>query len=128
MNEDEESLALVCLSDAFQSRVDGKGGVDFSLNKGESKEKKPSFWQRARATFIDETFQCVAASGILFFIIGMIVLSFMFCKECLFGIMIISACMCPFLPYYNIPLWISILLITVLGINYVHKDFTFIWK
>lgn len=126
MNADEESLSLVCYTEGLSSKVDlGKGRVDVS--KGDSKDK-PSLWQRMKRTFISETFQCISASGILIFIIGCIVISFFYCKECLFGIMVISACMCPFLPYYNIPLWISILLVTIMGINYVHRDFTFIWK
>jgi len=133
MSEDEESLALVRYGAGLSEKPAGKDWVaDVAeewarTDKAEAKQK-PSFWQRAKQTFITETFQCLTASCVLVTIIGAIVVSFFYCKECLFAIMIFSACMCPFLPYYNIPLWTSILLITILGINYVHRDFTFIWK
>ena len=39
-------------------------------------------------------FQCLTASCVT--ITGAIVLSFFYCKECLFAVMVFSACMCPF--------------------------------
>jgi hypothetical protein len=94
----------------------------------EKREQTPSLYQRFKRKFISETFQCVVASVILFVSLGLIALSYVYCQGCLIGILLISACMCPFVSYCNIPLWVSILLVTILGINLVHKDFTFIWK
>ena len=91
-------------------------------------KKEPSFVNRVKTTFINETFQCVTATMILVIVLGLIVLSYMFCQGCLVGIMLISACLCPFISYWNIPLWVSIVLVTLLGINLVHKDVIFMWK
>lgn len=94
----------------------------------DSKKPKQSLYSRLKKKFISETFQCLFASSILVVVMSLIVLSFFYCQQCLFGIMILSACLCPFMSFWNIPLWTSILLVTILGINFVHKDFTFIWK
>lgn len=94
----------------------------------DSKKPKQSLYSRLKQKFISETFQCLFASSILVVVMSLIVLSFFYCQQCLFGIMILSACLCPFMSFWNIPLWTSILLVTILGINFVHKDFTFIWK
>lgn len=91
-------------------------------------KKEPSFIRRVKTTFVNETFQCVTATMILVIVLGLIVLSYMFCQGCLVGIMLISACLCPFISYWNIPLWVSIVLVTLLGINLVHKDVIFMWK
>jgi len=115
---DLEWVGLGALKDDEES--DGVG-VD-------QKKPKPSLYTRLKQKFISETFQCLFASSVLLVVMGLIVLSFFYCQQCLLGIMLLSACLCPFMSYWNIPLWTSILLITILGINFVHKDFTFIWK
>lgn len=130
-DEDEESVPLCTLGEAVKdSAVPVALPVqsDKDPEKPELPGKKKSLTVKVKDQFVRETEKCVMASFVLFLIIGLITLSYMFCTECLFGIMIISACLCPFLPYFNIPLWISILLITTLGISFVHRNFTFIWK
>jgi hypothetical protein len=130
-NDDEESVPLCTLGEVMK---DPGVPVALPVHDGSDPEKpdpfpkKKSVAVKVKDHFVSETQQCVWASFILLLVIGMIVLSYMFCTECLFGIMIISACLCPFMPYFNIPLWISILLITTLGISFVHRNFTFIWK
>lgn len=126
--DEEESVPLCLLGEAVKD-----SGVPVASSVHEDPapvkpEPRKSVASRMKAQFIHETQQCVLASMLLLVIVGLIALSYLFCQECLFGIMIVSACLCPFLPYFNIPLWISILLITMLGISYVHRSFTFIWK
>lgn len=89
---------------------------------------KASIARRAQQRFVSETFQCVTACVVLIFVLGFVVVSFFYCQVCLFGIMVVSACLCPFMPYFNIPLWTSILLIVMLGMSYTQRPFTFIWK
>lgn len=106
-----------------------KANVDVEDPQSSKTNKKDSsFVNRVRTTFVNETFQCVTATMILVIVLGLIVLSYMFCQGCLLGIMLISACLCPFISYWNIPLWVSIVLVTLLGINLVHKDVIFMWK
>lgn len=104
------------LLDKFSEGVGGALGRDLSKPKNKidvedpqsSKPNKaePSFVNRVRTTFVNETFQCVTATMILLIVLGLIVLSYMFCQGCLVGIMLISACLCPFISYWNIPLWV----------------------
>jgi len=131
MNKCEENVNLL-------SQFEGLGfGMGLTSNKDDDEahvnppftsDVRPTFYQRAKRKFISETFQCVVASAILCVSLGLIALSYVYCQPCLLGIVLVSACMCPFVSYCNIPLWVSILLVTILGINLVHKNFTFIWK
>lgn len=131
MNYDDDTAPLRGDLEGFGTRV-GLGALkDDEQIDGVSvdhKKPKPSLYTRLKQKFISETFQCMFASSVLLVVMGLIVLCFFYCQQCLFGIMLLSACLCPFMSFWNIPLWTSILLVTVLGINFVHKDFTFIWK
>jgi len=69
--------------------------------------------------------------GMLLFTILLLVLclaSFMFCQECLFGILIISACLCPFFHPLNAPLWLAIVLLTVGGWSFTTGALSISWK
>jgi hypothetical protein len=44
------------------------------------------------------------------------------------GILILSACLCPWIPYFNIPLWVSIAMLLVLGFHFTNKVFTLMWE
>jgi magnesium-transporting ATPase (P-type) len=128
-NDDEEvEVALVCA----KTSLDEVNNIQFihdEKNFNENKkEKNEPLWKRFQRQFVSETFQCVGALFILIVVLGLIVLSFFYCQICLFGIMVFSACMCPYISYFNIPLWTSILLIVILGMAYTNRPFTFIWK
>jgi hypothetical protein len=58
-----------------------------------------------------ETCQCILAVSVLTLVIGGCFFSYFYCKLCLMGVIIASACLCPWIPYFNIPLWIGILLL-----------------
>lgn len=125
------------LIDKLSEGVSSALGTDLSRVKhvdvenpqsSKTQKREPSFLKRVKTTFVNETFQCVTATMILVIVLGLIVLSYMFCQGCLLGILLISACLCPFISYWNIPLWVSIVLVTILGINIVHKDVIFMWK
>ena len=56
--------------------------------------------------------------GVMCLVILCLVLSlvfYMICPRCLFGVLIFSACLCPFLHPMNAPLWLAIVLLTVSG-------------
>lgn len=130
-SDDDVEVALVCptqtLGELERTKADQS---DYSVlpSDGAKNKKKVSTWKRVQRKFVSETFQCVISLVLLFVMIGSIVLSYMYCRVCLFGIMVISACLCPFMPYFNIPLWTSILLIVILGMTYTQRPFTFIWN
>lgn len=113
----EVEVALVCPTQTLEGVPEPKGGT-----------KKDSSIKKMKRKFISETQQFVLSILVLTVVLGLVVLSYFFCPMCLFGIMVMSACLCPFLPYFNIPLWTSIVLIIVLGMTYTQRPFTFIWK
>lgn len=54
--------------------------------------------------------------------------SFAYCQECLFGILIISACLCPFFHPLNAPLWLAIVLLTIGGWTFTTGALSISWK
>ena len=127
-DEDEVEVALVCPVAPLGELNKTKDESDVQPSQERVTEKKKGTWAKMKRNFVSETFQCVVALIILIIMLGLVVLSYFYCQICLFGIMIISACMCPFISYFNIPLWTSILLIVILGMTYTQRPFTFIWK
>jgi hypothetical protein len=55
-------------------------------------------------------------------------ISFVFCQQCLFVILIFSACLCPFFHPMNAPLWLAIVLLTVGGWNFTMGALTVTWN
>jgi len=120
-NDDQDvEVALVCPTQTLEGLNDKKENLD-------KDNKKDGVYKRAKRKLISETSQFVASLFVLVVVLGLVVISYFFCPICLFGIMVMSACLCPFLPYFNIPLWASILLIIMLGMTYTQRPFTFIW-
>lgn len=121
-NDDQDvEVALVCPTQTLE-------GLNDMKDKVEKDNKKDGVYKRAKRKFISETAQFVVSLFVLTVVLGLVVISYFFCPICLFGIMVMSACLCPFLPYFNVPLWTSILLIIMLGMTYTQRPFTFIWK
>jgi hypothetical protein len=129
-DEDEVDVALVCPAQPLGDLSKVKDFEEFRKFKEAeaNKDRGDGVFVRVQRQFISETFQCFFALVLLILVLGLVVLSFFYCQVCLFGIMVVSACLCPFIPYFNIPLWTSILLIVVLGMTYTQRPFTFIWK
>lgn len=69
--------------------------------------------------------------GVLCFTVFVIILclvSFFFCQQCLFFLLIFSACLCPFFHPMNAPLWLAIVLLTVGGWNFTMGALTVTWN
>jgi hypothetical protein len=56
------------------------------------------------------------------------VVSFFACQECLFVLLIVSACLCPFFHPMNAPLWLAIVLLTIGGWNFTVGALTVTWN
>lgn len=121
--DEEVEVALVCPAHALAAS--GEGEV---VAKDDTKNKKKSFLRTVKNKFEDETFRCVSACFVLTLVLGGVVLSYFFCPVCLIGIIVISACMAPYEAYWNIPLWVSMLLVILFGITIVNRDVAVIWR
>jgi hypothetical protein len=62
------------------------------------------------------------------FALLMCVISFFVCQECLFALLIVSACLCPFFHPMNAPLWLAIVLLTIGGWNFTVGALTVTWN
>ena len=69
--------------------------------------------------------------GVLCFTIFCLILCgvfFLFCPRCIFGVLILSACLCPFFNSMNAPLWLAIVLLTVSGWSFTGGAFSISWN
>jgi hypothetical protein len=53
---------------------------------------------------------------------------YMICPRCLFGILIFSACLCPFYNPMNAPLWLAIILLTLSGWSLTTGALSITWN
>ena len=67
--------------------------------------------QRLKQRMVAQTYDCVFAMCVLLIVTGGCVVSFLYCKPCLLGIIALSFCLCPWVPYLNIPLWTAIIML-----------------
>lgn len=70
-------------------------------------------------------------SGVMCFTIVALVLClvfYMLCPRCLFGILLLSACLCPFFNSMNGPLWLAIVLLTMSGWSFTGGSFSVAWN
>lgn len=121
--DDEVEVALVCPSQHLGITADP------ALKKSRA-EKSESYFSisRMKKKLADQTCECLTSCGILAVVLGGCVASYFYCRECLLGILIVSACLCPWIPYFNIPLWVSIGMLVFLGFHFTNKVFTFMWE
>jgi hypothetical protein len=124
-DDSDVEVALVCPSQNLGSTYDG-GEKPGRAGKG----KDDSYFsiQQMKQRLYAQTCECLMPSIVLIIVLGGCVLSFFFCRECLLGILVLSACLCPWIPYFNIPLWVSIGMLVVLGFHFTNKVFTFMWE
>lgn len=54
--------------------------------------------------------------------------SYFYCTQCLFGVLIFSACICPYYNAMNIPLWTAIVLLTLSGWSLTAGNLVVTWK
>jgi hypothetical protein len=91
-----------------------------------AKPKKPtnSYFSthRLKQKLIAQTYDCLFAVAILLVVTAGCVVSFLYCKSCLFGIIALSFCLCPWVPYLNIPLWIAIIMLLHWGFTTVSQN------
>jgi hypothetical protein len=69
--------------------------------------------------------------GVMCFMLICLVLClvfYMICPRCLFGILLISACLCPFFHPMNAPLWLAIVLLTVSGWSFTTGSLSVTWN
>jgi len=70
-------------------------------------------------------------SGVLCFTLlalGMCMAFFFICPRCLFGMLLLSACLCPFFNSMNAPLWLAIVLLTMSGWSFTGGAFSVSWN
>ena len=133
-DDDDVEVALVCPSQNM-GRVYVDPKVQTSTKSGgggkpSTEGKSDSFFsiQSLKQSLISQTYSFIAASVVLTVVLTGCGLSYMYCRECLLGILILSACLCPWIPYFNIPLWVSIGMLLVLGFHFTNKVFTLMWE
>ena len=55
------------------------------------------------------------------------VLFYFICPKCLFGVLLFSACLCPFINMMNVPLWLAFVLLVVSGWTFTAGFLSVTW-
>jgi hypothetical protein len=97
---------------------------------GKAKKSPPTYFSthRIKQKLIAQTYDCIFAMSILLFVTGGCVVSFFFCKPCLLGIVALSFCLCPWVPYLNIPLWTAVIMLLHWGYTLVVEKHRLKWE
>jgi hypothetical protein len=68
-----------------------------------------------RTNYVAGQFRDLGVICLMFLCVAACLFFYFYCTQCLFGVLIFSACLCPYYNTMNIPLWISIILLTLSG-------------
>jgi hypothetical protein len=107
------------------------GGLNPESDCGDvlkKREQSPYVIHECKTRAYDEGFKNCGVLCFTLLAIILCIISFVFCKQCLFMILIISACLCPFFHPMNAPLWLAIVLLTVGGWNFTMGALTVTWN
>ena len=79
--------------------------------------KKTPLWyiQENRTRYLSDQFRQTGVMCLTLLSIVLCLVFFFLCPRCLFGILFLSLCLCPFFHPMNAPLWFAIILLTISG-------------
>ena len=81
-----------------------------------------------RTNYIAGQFRDLGVMCFMLFCLVLCLVFYMICPRCLFGILILSACLCPFFHPMNAPLWLAIVLLTVSGWSFTTGSLAVTWN
>lgn len=80
-----------------------------------------------RTKYLSEQFHDLGVMCVMIACIVLCLVFYMTCPRCLFGILIFSACLCPFFHPMNAPLWLAIVLLIVSGWTFTTGNLSITW-
>lgn len=75
-----------------------------------------------------KTVECFVGTTVLVLMLCICLLCYYYCISCLLGIVLVSLCLCPFLPYFNVPLWIALVILVVSGYRITNGHLSLVWE
>ena len=81
-----------------------------------------------RTHYLTGQFRDLGVMCLMILCLVMCLVFYMICPQCLFGILIFSACLCPFFHPMNSPLWLAIVLLTVSGWSLTTGALSITWN
>jgi hypothetical protein len=81
-----------------------------------------------RTNYVASQFRDLGVICLMFLSVGACIVFYFYCTQCLFGILIFSACICPYYNTMNIPLWTAIVLLTLSGWSLTAGNLVVTWK
>ena len=84
--------------------------------------------QENRARILSDQFKQLAVMMLVYFFMGLCIVFFFVCPNCLFGILIASVILCPFFNQFNISLWMAIILLAFSGWSFSVGRFKITWE
>ena len=108
---------------AAPTAPDGPDGPDCS----ECEVEDGVLTRMSHALYV-KTVECCVGSTVLVLMFCVCLLCYFYCIPCLLGIVAVSLCLCPFLPYFNLPRWISIVILVMSGYRLTNGHLSLVWE
>jgi hypothetical protein len=81
-----------------------------------------------RTNYMREQFYDLAVMCLVLVCLLLCIVFYMVCPKCLFGVLIVSACLCPFCHPMNAPLWLALVLLVVSGWSFTAGNLSITWS
>ena len=113
--------------DSIEKGVSEEEGVDAAIPLMKDRDKD---WvvHAQRTSHLTGQFHDLGVMFLMFVCIALCLVFYFICPKCLFGILIFSACLCPFLHPMNAPLWLAIVLLVVSGWSFTAGYLSITWN
>ena len=94
------------------------------------KEQENTAWM-VHAERVQSLAEWSRRMGVMLLTLGSLMLCILFyftCPKCLFGVLLFSACLCPWCNTMNAPLWLAIFLLILSGWTFTAGYFSVTWN
>jgi hypothetical protein len=81
-----------------------------------------------RTNYLTGQFRDLGVMCLMLLCLVLCLVFYMICPRCLFGVLIFSACLCPFFHPMNAPLWLALVLLTVSGWSFSTGALSITWN
>jgi hypothetical protein len=99
------------------------------VNQSDCEALKEGDWavHSKRTEYLRTQFHDLAILCLTLICIVLCAVFYVVCPKCLFGVLIFSACLCPWYNSLNVSLWLAIILLTVSGWSFSVGVFSLEW-
>lgn len=110
--------------------TDCENGIETAIPLMKEEDRSDKDWvvHARRTQYMADQFRDLGVMCLMMLCLVLCLVFYMICPRCLFGILIFSACLCPFFNPMNAPLWLAIVLLVVSGWSFTTGNLSIVWN